>query len=114
VRVDKNIGIVGGVIGGIAAAVALRQVGIHVVVYEKAPRLREVGAGMFRGWHEPITDFIDATNEPEILKNKACDFVPLRSRGRGLVTLLGDAAHSCTPNLGPGGCMALEDALVLA
>jgi len=43
VRVDKNIGIVG---GGIAAAVALRQVGIDVVVYEKAPRLREVGAGM--------------------------------------------------------------------
>ena len=28
--------------------------------------------------------------------------------------LLGDAAHPCTPNLGLGGCMALEDALVLA
>ncbi len=44
--VEKNIGIVGGGIGGIAAAVALRQVGVDVVVYEKAPRLREVGAGM--------------------------------------------------------------------
>jgi 2-polyprenyl-6-methoxyphenol hydroxylase-like FAD-dependent oxidoreductase len=32
----------------------------------------------------------------------------------GRVTLLGDAAHPCTPNLGQGGCMALEDALVLA
>src|SRR6201998_4241865 len=31
-----------------------------------------------------------------------------------MVTLLGDAAHPCTPNLGQGGCMALEDALVLA
>jgi 2-polyprenyl-6-methoxyphenol hydroxylase-like FAD-dependent oxidoreductase len=30
------------------------------------------------------------------------------------VTLLGDAAHPCTPNLGLGGCLALEDALVLA
>src|ERR1700739_751619 len=31
-----------------------------------------------------------------------------------MVTLLGDAAHPCTPNLGQGGCMALEDALALA
>jgi 2-polyprenyl-6-methoxyphenol hydroxylase-like FAD-dependent oxidoreductase len=31
-----------------------------------------------------------------------------------MVTLLGDAAHPCTPNLGQGGCMALEDTLVLA
>ena len=31
-----------------------------------------------------------------------------------MITLLGDAAHPCTPNLGQGGCMALEDALVLA
>lgn len=30
------------------------------------------------------------------------------------MTLLGDPAHPPTPNLGQGGCMALEDALVLA
>ena len=69
---------------------------------------------MFDGWHEPIANFIDATDESGILKNRACDFAPLRQWGRGMVTLLGDAAHSCTPNLGQGGCMALEDALVLA
>jgi 2-polyprenyl-6-methoxyphenol hydroxylase-like FAD-dependent oxidoreductase len=69
---------------------------------------------MFDGWHEPIANFIDATDESDILKNRACDFAPLRCWGRGMVTLLGDAAHSCTPNLGQGGCMALEDALVLA
>lgn len=34
--------------------------------------------------------------------------------GRGLVTLAGDAAHPMTPNLGQGGCTALEDAVVLA
>jgi 2-polyprenyl-6-methoxyphenol hydroxylase-like FAD-dependent oxidoreductase len=28
--------------------------------------------------------------------------------------LFGDAAHHCTPNLGLGGCLALEDAVVLA
>ena len=41
-----KIGIVGGGIGGVAAAVALHQVGIDAVVYERAPQLREVGAGM--------------------------------------------------------------------
>ena len=30
------------------------------------------------------------------------------------MTLLGDAAHPMTPNLGQGGCQAIEDALVLA
>jgi 2-polyprenyl-6-methoxyphenol hydroxylase-like FAD-dependent oxidoreductase len=30
------------------------------------------------------------------------------------VTLLGDAAHPTTPNLGQGACMAIEDAAVLA
>ncbi len=69
---------------------------------------------MFAGWHEPIADFLDATEEAEILKNGARDCPPLRRWGRGLVTLLGDAAHPCTPNLGQGGCMALEDAMVLA
>jgi 2-polyprenyl-6-methoxyphenol hydroxylase-like FAD-dependent oxidoreductase len=30
------------------------------------------------------------------------------------MTLLGDAIHPTTPNLGQGGCLAIEDALVLA
>ena len=69
---------------------------------------------LFAGWHDPIADFLAATDETEILKNAARDIRPLRRWGEGLITLLGDAAHPCTPNLGQGGCMALEDALVLA
>lgn len=76
-------------------------------------RRREV-QDMFRGWHEPIQDILDATEEAEILKNPAYDLAPLSRWGVGRVTLLGDAAHPCTPNLGQGGCMAIEDALVLA
>ena len=38
-----NIGIVGGGIGGVAAAAALRQVGIDAVVYERSAQLGEVG-----------------------------------------------------------------------
>ena len=41
-----NIGIIGGGIGGVAAAVALHRAGIDATVYERADELREVGAGM--------------------------------------------------------------------
>jgi 2-polyprenyl-6-methoxyphenol hydroxylase-like FAD-dependent oxidoreductase len=76
-------------------------------------RQREIQQA-FGGWHDPIADLIETTADEAILKNGAYDNVPLRRWGNGLVTLLGDAAHPCTPNLGQGGCMALEDALVLA
>jgi len=68
----------------------------------------------FAGWHAPVIDLIAATSDEEILKHPAYDVLPLRRWSSGRVTLLGDAAHPCTPNLGQGGCMALEDALVLA
>jgi 2-polyprenyl-6-methoxyphenol hydroxylase-like FAD-dependent oxidoreductase len=32
----------------------------------------------------------------------------------GNVTVCGDASHPMTPNLGQGGCMAMEDAIILA
>jgi 2-polyprenyl-6-methoxyphenol hydroxylase-like FAD-dependent oxidoreductase len=69
---------------------------------------------MFAGWHHPVESLIAGTEEGAILKNGAYDLAPLKRWGRGRVMLLGDAAHPCTPNLGLGGCMALEDALVLA
>ena len=68
----------------------------------------------FNRWHAPIAQVIEQTPETAILKNGAYDLPVLRRWGRGRVSLLGDAAHPCTPNLGQGGCMALEDALALA
>jgi salicylate hydroxylase len=41
-----RIAIIGGGIGGLSAAVALRQRGFEVAVYERSPRLEEVGAGL--------------------------------------------------------------------
>jgi 2-polyprenyl-6-methoxyphenol hydroxylase-like FAD-dependent oxidoreductase len=64
------------------------------------------------GWHQPIPALIESTEL--ILENGAYDLPPLPHWTVGRVTLLGDAAHPCTPNLGQGGCMALEDAMVLA
>jgi 2-polyprenyl-6-methoxyphenol hydroxylase-like FAD-dependent oxidoreductase len=67
-----------------------------------------------RDWAAPIPEIIDSTPEDAILQNDIVDRPSLRQWGRGRVTLLGDAAHASTPNLGQGACQALEDAVVLA
>ena len=38
--------VVGGGIGGLSAAIALRRAGIQAEVWERAPEMREVGAGI--------------------------------------------------------------------
>lgn len=68
-----------------------------------------------RGWAAPIRETVAGTPENAILHNDIVDRAPLRGWwGRGRVTLLGDAAHASTPNLGQGACQALEDAVILA
>jgi len=42
----RRVGIVGAGLGGLAAAIALRQQGFEVQVYEQAPELAEFGAGI--------------------------------------------------------------------
>lgn len=69
---------------------------------------------LFRGWHDPISTLIAATRPADIIKTDACDRNPLRHWAVGRVTLLGDAAHPITPNVGQGACMAIEDAACLA
>jgi 2-polyprenyl-6-methoxyphenol hydroxylase-like FAD-dependent oxidoreductase len=77
------------------------------------PRGRQADVqALFSSWHEPIPSVIAATTE--ILRNDILDRPPARVWGRGRMTLLGDAAHPTTPNLGQGACQALEDAVVLA
>src|SRR6185295_20069626 len=49
-----------------------------------------------------------------ILKTLATDREPNKKWGAGRMTLLGDAIHPTTPNLGQGGCQSMEDALILA
>ena len=41
------------------------------------------------------------------------DIEPFSRLVRGRVALLGDAGHSTTPDIGQGGCAAMEDAVVL-
>ena len=69
---------------------------------------------LFDGWHRPVLQVIESTPSSSILKTGASDRPANRNWGRGRMTLLGDAIHPTTPNLGQGGCLAMEDALVLA
>ena len=76
----------------------------------------DVLLSLFKGWHEPVEELIRASGASGavILRNDIYDRDPIREWGRGRVTLLGDAAHPMTPNLGQGACQAIEDAVELA
>jgi 2-polyprenyl-6-methoxyphenol hydroxylase-like FAD-dependent oxidoreductase len=69
---------------------------------------------LFRGWHKPVGDLIEATDESAILRNDVYDRPAPRRWSIGRATLLGDAAHPMTPDMGQGACQAIEDAVVLA
>jgi 2-polyprenyl-6-methoxyphenol hydroxylase-like FAD-dependent oxidoreductase len=77
---------------------------------ERKPELLE----LFKDWHPAVRNVIEATPEEAILQNDIYDRKPSKSWSVGRVTLLGDAAHPMTPNMGQGACQALEDAIVLA
>jgi 2-polyprenyl-6-methoxyphenol hydroxylase-like FAD-dependent oxidoreductase len=69
---------------------------------------------LFGDWHDPIPDLVSATDAAAILHNDIFDRSPVERWGSGRVTLLGDAAHAMTPNLGQGANQALQDAVALA
>ncbi|MEU6719380.1 FAD-dependent monooxygenase [Nonomuraea sp. NPDC046802] len=82
---------------------------------ERAPDERAELHRRFATWHDPIAEVIDSVRPDEILRNDIWHIpgrLPAYHRGR--IVLLGDAAHAMTPDLGQGGCQAIEDAITLA
>ncbi len=76
--------------------------------------MRERLLELFAGWCEPVGELIQTTPLTSLVRNPTFDRAPVKKWGTGSVTLLGDAIHPITPNLGQGGCLAIEDAGVLA
>jgi len=68
----------------------------------------------FGDWCDTVTDLVRATPEADVLRRDIYDRAPVFKWVDGAAVLLGDAAHAMQPNLGQGGCMAIEDAFVLA
>ncbi|MCL2899076.1 FAD-dependent urate hydroxylase HpxO [Brenneria tiliae] len=68
----------------------------------------------FAGWAEPVQKLISAINPETTNRIEIHDIEPFKQLVRGRVALLGDAGHSTTPDIGQGGCAAMEDAVVLA
>lgn len=75
---------------------------------------REEILSIFGDWHNPIPQILEHSAEEHIICSDALDRRPQRGWSRGRVVLLGDSVHPTSPNLGQGGCMAIEDAAVLA
>ncbi|KAI3867980.1 hypothetical protein MKX03_035196 [Papaver bracteatum] len=64
---------------------------------------------LFGKWCSEVVTLISETPEHMIIRRDLYDRDMLYTWSRGRVTLLGDAAHAMQPNLGQGGCMAIED-----
>jgi 2-polyprenyl-6-methoxyphenol hydroxylase-like FAD-dependent oxidoreductase len=71
-------------------------------------------AELFREYAEPVRGLIGATADADVHRTDIFGGEGLPSWGSGRVTLLGDAAHPMTTNLGQGAGMAIEDGVVLA
>lgn len=82
----------------------------HRASDERADVLRRFGA-----WHAPISEVVEASSPAAVLRHDVYRLPrPFRSFVKGRVVLVGDAAHAMLPTLGQGGCLALEDAVVLS
>jgi len=71
---------------------------------------------LFEGWSPDIHAILTVTKENEIEQRDLYDRPPSVTKPwtQDHVALLGDGIHAMMPNLGQGGCQAIEDSFVIA
>ncbi len=74
---------------------------------------REVLAEHFAGWAPGVQALIAALDPATTNRVEILDLDPFHTWVKGRVAILGDAAHNTTPDIGQGGCSAMEDAVAL-
>jgi 2-polyprenyl-6-methoxyphenol hydroxylase-like FAD-dependent oxidoreductase len=82
----------------------------HEPVAGRARRLRD----QFAAFGAPVQEYLAAVPADDAIHCSPVEWLPGTTWSRGRVVLIGDAAHAMSPMMGQGGCMAIEDALVLA
>ncbi len=64
-------------------------------------------------WPAPLALAVGATSPDRLIPFSIHAKLPPKRLGQGSIICVGDAAHAMEPNLGQGGCQALEDAVAL-
>ena len=68
----------------------------------------------FDGWCPQVQHLIEQIDPQKTNRVEIHDIEPFADFYKGRVVIVGDAAHSTTPDIGQGGCQAMEDAIYLA
>ncbi len=76
--------------------------------------LKNILINMFSEFHPLVNDLIENTANNKIFRGDLSDLELLNKWNSGNTCLIGDAAHSMTPDLGQGGAQAIEDAYYLS
>lgn len=85
----------------------------YACINEKSfSRYSEV-AEIFKDYDHLVLNLIEATAKENIICNSISDLTPIPQWYTENLCLIGDAAHATTPNMGQGGCQAIEDAYVI-
>jgi 2-polyprenyl-6-methoxyphenol hydroxylase-like FAD-dependent oxidoreductase len=70
--------------------------------------------GRFGGFGTPVQEYLAGIQRDSDIHCAPVEWLPETAWRNGRVVLIGDAAHAMSPMMGQGGCMAIEDACVLA
>jgi 2-polyprenyl-6-methoxyphenol hydroxylase-like FAD-dependent oxidoreductase len=80
---------------------------------EPEGRLERVRA-RFASFGSIVHEYLGALDSDDSLHCSAIEWLEREAWSNGRVVLIGDAAHAGSPMMGQGGCLAMEDAYVLA
>ena len=67
-----------------------------------------------RNFGPRVQEYLDALERDDQVICSTMMWMEIKEWHAGRVVLVGDAAHASSPMMGQGGCMAMEDACVLA